>query len=123
VLAGRRGVLSTGTSGLRLFLWTGELAQVFPGAPAEHLLSYHEAACAFLAGQGIEIETYPRDQAMDHRSWGLSLDRAATANASRQESWSARKRVARREPANVGAIQDNPSALKRLAALREEAEP
>lgn len=117
VLQDRRGVLCTSTSGIGFDCWQQQLAQVFPGASAEHLVVRHEEALAFLEAHGLRTEPIQSDQILSLRSWGMSSSLRAAASTPAFKLYQAALAVARCEHRNLGPIRENREALTRLARM------
>lgn len=81
MLLSGRGLLCSGTSGIRLSGWAGELRQVFPGIRPAELVVYHDDAVGFLIGSGITTDPCQRDQVDEAVRLGGALVSAGLAAA------------------------------------------
>jgi hypothetical protein len=117
ILLGRRGLLCTGTSGVRLVGWAGELRQVFPGSRPEHLIDLHDDALRFLRARAITADPVARDQVIEAETWGRRIVVATTARASSRELRERARDMTTGVHRHVGALASDSAVDDRLAAF------
>jgi hypothetical protein len=116
-LVGRRGLLCSGTSGIRLAWWAGELRQVFPGNEPAALVEHHDAALLFLRGRSILADPVDPSDVLELEGWGHKMLASASAAAPTNELSEHARAFATRAHLDVGLLSADPNVDRRIAAF------